>query len=255
MRGGKMKILKFLSVVFSVIFLFATSFAEEAELDQRLPVLDCTVEYAYGLFDAYGAPQKGDRLKFDLDDYAKIDHMFEFESVDRPGPSYITLRAPFIVEKVKFASSGSFDHIRLLSEANEGKYSDWIVTFDVHRGAGSQPIVIITAGHKVAESVAVLLCQEKLLENLIKNEDILDGVDLRMFDRCKDDADCIAVEEYRYCCGERAINKKHKEWYLKNKDALIKMSTLDPEKCAVIECAGIKGTPECDEKSQRCFIK
>jgi len=87
------------------------------------------------------------------------------------------------------------------------------------------------------------------------NEDILDGVDLRMFDRCKDDADCIAVEEYRYCCGERAINKKHKEWYLKNKDALIKMSTLDPEKCAVIECAGIKGTPECDEKSQRCFIK
>jgi len=161
MKEKKMETLKFLSVMLIVIFFVATSIADETGLDQRLPVIDCTVDYAHGGFDAYGAPQKGDRLKIDLNDYTKIEVMLEFEPIGHAGPSYISLAAPFKAEDIKFSSSGSFDHMRLVSESKDREDLNWKVTFDIQSGVDAQSIVIITGEQQLINSVAVLLCQEQ----------------------------------------------------------------------------------------------
>ena len=89
-----------------LVMLFAGAFIQPVCAEEiPLPIMDCTVEYANGFFDAYsGAPDHGDTTVLDLKKLMaeKRHSQLTFKAVDkRRSTDYIIVECPLKVVKTK----------------------------------------------------------------------------------------------------------------------------------------------------------
>lgn len=105
---------------------------------EKLPVLDCTVVFSKGNFDAYGGPKESDTLRLDIDQLRKRAQL-EFKS-RIPGPSYIPIQAPFRIVREARDAAIDLHSMRLVSESRDGNRSERKVTIDImkRRPAGKR---------------------------------------------------------------------------------------------------------------------